>query len=521
VYWLTFVEYNQCLASLCVTDPRDDKERIEAAKGGLLPAAYHWVLDHPDFRRWRDDPDCHLLWIKGDPGKGKTMLLCGIIDKLQNSPANGHLISYFFCQATDERLHNATAVLRSLIYMLAKQNLSLAKHIQSEYKNTGAKLFEGPNVWYTLSRVFSNILQEPDLQRMIFVIDALDECQYDLRRLLELINKHSATNRIKWIVSSRNRTDIEETLHISDSRTRLSLELKTNAKQIGDAVNAYIDYRVTELAKKWNDESLRNHAQQMLRTKAQGTFLWAALVVQELREVDSWDVKDVLNEVPAGLDELYGRMMQQIAQLPRKTPDYCRQLLATVSATYRPLYLAELGLLSGLSSSISTDPENIKKIAKKCGSFLTIREETVSFVHQSAKDYLDKNASGHLFSSGITEMHRDIYSRSINEMTKILRRDIYGARHPGKFIEEIVRPNPDPLSIIRYSCIYWIDHLNDAGIKKNIQTNSLIQQFLERKYLYWLEALALLRALSQGISSIFKLFQLFQVCILIIIIMIF
>jgi hypothetical protein len=38
-----------------LTDPRDDKARIEQTKGGLLKDSYKWILDHPDFRQWRDD----------------------------------------------------------------------------------------------------------------------------------------------------------------------------------------------------------------------------------------------------------------------------------------------------------------------------------------------------------------------------------------------------------------------------------------------------------------------------------
>jgi NACHT domain len=67
-----------------------------------------------------------VLWIKGDPGKGKTMLLCGIIDemsalaRLRDQSANT-LLSFFFCQATDSRINNAAAVLRGLIYLLINQ----------------------------------------------------------------------------------------------------------------------------------------------------------------------------------------------------------------------------------------------------------------------------------------------------------------------------------------------------------------------------------------------------------------
>ncbi|KAK1995214.1 hypothetical protein LX36DRAFT_659842 [Colletotrichum falcatum] len=56
-----------------------------------------------------------LLWIKGDPGKGKTMLLCGIVDEPEKLPAR--TLSFFSCQTTNTHLNSATSViLRGLIY---------------------------------------------------------------------------------------------------------------------------------------------------------------------------------------------------------------------------------------------------------------------------------------------------------------------------------------------------------------------------------------------------------------------
>lgn len=34
------------------------------------------------FKQWQQNQSNHLVWINGDPGKGKTMLLCGIIEEL-------------------------------------------------------------------------------------------------------------------------------------------------------------------------------------------------------------------------------------------------------------------------------------------------------------------------------------------------------------------------------------------------------------------------------------------------------
>ncbi|CZR66010.1 uncharacterized protein PAC_15910 [Phialocephala subalpina] len=44
-----------------------------------------WILENYDFQRWCNDQQSRLLWVKGDPGKGKTMLLCGIINELEKS----------------------------------------------------------------------------------------------------------------------------------------------------------------------------------------------------------------------------------------------------------------------------------------------------------------------------------------------------------------------------------------------------------------------------------------------------
>jgi hypothetical protein len=108
----------RCMEDMHSTDPRDDKKRIEDTKGGLLTDSYRWVLNNTTFRQWHEDHHSGLLWVKGDPGKGKTMLLCGIINELQDSTPRCTLLSYFFCQATDSRINSATAVLRGLLYML-------------------------------------------------------------------------------------------------------------------------------------------------------------------------------------------------------------------------------------------------------------------------------------------------------------------------------------------------------------------------------------------------------------------
>ena len=74
--WLRKVidKREKCVQDLRLTDPRDDKKRIQDAKGGLLEDSYHWIIENSEFKQWRSDQLSPLLWIKGDPGKGKTFL---------------------------------------------------------------------------------------------------------------------------------------------------------------------------------------------------------------------------------------------------------------------------------------------------------------------------------------------------------------------------------------------------------------------------------------------------------------
>jgi hypothetical protein len=39
----------KCIQDVRLTDPRDDKKRIEDTKGGLLEGSYRWILDHHNF----------------------------------------------------------------------------------------------------------------------------------------------------------------------------------------------------------------------------------------------------------------------------------------------------------------------------------------------------------------------------------------------------------------------------------------------------------------------------------------
>ncbi len=90
-----------------------------------------------------------------------------------------------------------------------------------------------------------------------------------------------------------------------------------------------------------------------------------------------------------------------------------------------------------------------------------------------------------------------------------LRRDIYNLRAPGISIDQVEPPNPDPLAAVRYSCLYWVDHLLGSRITKDtikdLKDSGSVYSFLRQYFLYWLEALSLFKSVSEGVVMMRKL----------------
>jgi len=262
---------------------------------------------------------------------------------------------------------------------------------------------------------------------------------------------------------------------------------------------------------------IRDAVQSYLSLNANNTFLWVALVCQELSNISGWKAQQTLMKFPPGLDGLYRQMIDQIRD--SEDVDLCRCILAVISAVYRPITLDELESLVDMPDGVAGQYKALSEIIGLCGSFLTLQERTILFVHQSAKDFLLEKASNEIFPSGKEETHHEIVSRSLKVMSKTLRRDIYRLGALGCPITQVKRPDPDPLAALRYSCIYWVDHLHDwnsnsfANNGINSQDQDAIENFIRKKYLYWLEALSLCRNMSEGVLIMAKLHTLAQVTI--------
>lgn len=505
-----------CRRDLRVVDPQDDMQRIEKDKDELLDDAYRWILDtteYASFTNW-DGPELsqrRLLWIKGHAGTGKTMLMIGIIRELSHQPvASAQALTYFFCQGTDMALNNATAVLRSLIWLLLLQQPCLVSHLLQKHKESGASLFRDINAFHALSTAFQNMLKDSRLLPVYFAVDALDECTQGRSDLIHLISTSlTLSQNVKWLLSSRPEVDLLAELRDpathSPGASETLIELDT--RRLEHPVNAYIDHKLQALQrKKGYDDSILDEVSCEVRQRAGNTFLWVALAFKVLGTVHGRYAVKRVKDMPPGLSELYDHMMTRIENGEMIDPQDCKTVLAVASLAFRPLSLSELPLLTELPSDIA------ETAVEMCGSFLTVTRGTVNLIHQSAKDYLEKTYTSRLQPAGPTQGHADIGRRSIDAMFS-LRQNMYNLDFGFK-PKVMTPPHPDPLAPVRYSCVFWAHHLCSGSPECNrvLTDDGPLLRFLNERFLRWLEGLSLLGKLSDSILSIRKLLDVLQVC---------
>lgn len=401
------------------------------------------------------------------------------------------------------------------------QHTTLLESLRKNYDDKLNQL-EGPNAWNVICDIFKAVTGDEAMLDPVCIVDALDECEHNCKALLKLIVNTSA--HVKWLLSSRNVKDIERDLRKIESNRILSLELKANAENISKSVDAYINNSIQDIEALEDDIELQMQTTETLKRKANGTFLWVALVIEQLRDTDRRNIEDVLKEIPAGLESLYQLIMERVnSKLRPKDQEACRVLLSIIITAERPLHLKELYLFMSsqwADHKATYDIRDIQDIVKDLSSLLYTRDDTVYFIHQSVKDYMVDYATTRIFPLGIEYQHYQMAKTSLEAMSQILKYDICNLKNPGselRWLPQIFNQQipdqqiPDQLRSVAYSCIYWVEHLvrgcSSGGptAEDLSKDDGILHSFLTVKYLCWLESLALLRSLeSHGAKAIEK-----------------
>jgi hypothetical protein len=420
--------------------------------------------------------------------------------------------AFFFCQNTVPELSNAAAVVRGLTFLLAAEQPALQIYLARKYAQAGERLFEGLNVLPSLWTTLADMAQDASVSRLYLLVDALDECEEDsLRTFLVLTTSPTASCKIKWVFTSRNIQSIQEQLlHIGLSH---HTSLEVNSSRVSEAVALFIRYKVDRLAaQKQYDSELQQQVRVEMEARADGTFLWVALVCKELERVKVRKTLGTMQQMPDGLPQLYQRMLEQIAtNNDKEDRGFCEALLRAITIAQRPLYQAEIGQLAGLPSDVIDDSQAIEELVGSCGSFLTIREGIISFVHQSAKDYFTTGYGCSIFPDGQPRVHGELARRLLDNMLRSLTTDICSVRWPGTQVHEAtdqVVCQRLPLHV-QYACCHWAEHVKAGGM--TLEDGGLVHEFLKARLLVLFEALSWLGRVSDGMEAMRQLADMTEV----------
>ncbi|KAI0191868.1 hypothetical protein F4808DRAFT_381284 [Astrocystis sublimbata] len=484
---------------LRVIDPQHDMERIEKNKDELLDDAYQWVFDTKEYATFADwehsGLDCsarQLLWIQGPAGTGKTMLMIGLIRHFsQQSAATSPPVSFFFCQNTDDDLKTATAVLRSLVWLLLLQQPHLISHLLEKHKVSGASLFQDKNAFFALSTVLLDMLKDSRLPSVYLAVDALDECSLDEQEnIIGFISKSLKVSRkVKWLLSSR--PEVRCPADIENFMCCIELD-ETNLEH---PVKAYIQYKLHSLEKeKGYSIEIADKIKEVVYRKAGNTFLWVALVLKYLSKEDddgSYAI-DLIEQVPPGLFELYNHMLDRIEQNHKLLSQDCKKILKVAYLALRPLRFSELAKFADLL------PSRVVSAVGKCGSFVTTNGETVNLIHLSAKEYLEVR-----YKAEGAQGHMEIAKRSLHAIS-LVERNMCGLTYDSR-PEGMTTLDQGELPELRYSVTYWINHL--LASKKDSEYLEMLSTFLDKDFLHWLEILSLSGVVRDGVIAFRKLLQ--------------
>ncbi|TGO61109.1 hypothetical protein BOTNAR_0134g00070 [Botryotinia narcissicola] len=356
-----------------------------------------WVLTNPQYVRWSSEKEACLLWVSGNSGSGKTILLAFLLENLGSSISSAGtklIVCCFFCDEKIEAQRDVKAIIRSLIYQIIVRRRILVKHVKAAYDMQGAHLTDNFN---ELWRIFTAITNDRKAGHINVIVDAIDECEENtrdrlLRAIASLVNQKnsSGTYAIKFLITSRPL--LWRQYALARERTEYTLSIENLNSNNESDLNLVIRTRIDAICRPETREFLE-HA---LYSRADQTFLWVTVILHILERTylaSQNDFQRIINKLPSGLTATYERFLLSIHS------DYqiiANKLLHFIVGSMRSLSLDELRILL----AIQPHHRNMEQVEGECqpnisetiqgilGPLVRISDNKVSLVHQSAKEFL-------------------------------------------------------------------------------------------------------------------------------------
>jgi hypothetical protein len=209
------------------------------------------------------------------------------------------------------------------------------------------------------------------------------------------------------------------------------------------------------------------------------------------------------------LDEMYTQILirSTIIRDPKKqhkeklTREF-RQIARSIVIQYDSLPVTALaGLLGMPEGTIYTRLRSLHSVLEVPKD----QDRPMRLFHLSFRDFLlDKERYPDQFWIDEKMAYNDLFVHCIKLMSERqhLKKDMCNLRRPGALASEVEKIKLEqylPLDI-QYACQHWVHHLQQGNI--NLYTISQVHIFLQKHFLYWLEALSLIGNMPHAVGMV-------------------
>lgn len=377
------------------TDYHSDSSEYQKHLNSYLPGTGKWIQETESYQQWHSSPTNGSLWLKATAGAGKSVLaamLAGKLAKTEKVP----VLCFFFRQIIATN-HDPQSMVRDWISMILTHSPPLQARMKKYMdERRSLETISANELWEHLASALVT------LRKVYCVVDALDEMDIDKQdffaNLVDLgMQKPSS---IKLLMTSRPLPRIETFF-----KTSSVLQIRLEQLKVDKDIAVYVDHRL-QLANV--EGELKKLVRQAVGGKAQGSFLYARLMMDELLDHLKQMIPDIkyiersLSWLPLTLEDMYNGMLIDHSLRSRVPQDLQLTILQWVTHSSRPLRLLELATVIDLwrGDGSSKDSKAIARAA--CGPLLEILEdETVSVIHHSFTEFLtDKSRNSRPFVPG-------------------------------------------------------------------------------------------------------------------------